>query len=280
MPVYHSPYRAEAWDLNCTHGPDYFQDAHIYWDAYNEMRSLRKLSTGDMYTILDVGTGGGRILWEIGNRALESRFKPEETHFIGIDISEHMLERARYLTPKTLASQVSILHCSALDLKRATSTSVDLLIFGIGSISHLWEAGQCEKFLYEVAKVLRPDTGRAYISLLHDHDEDTTAAKEGSAQSSSLPLEIASEIFPNTVYRQEYGAPQIEGNVFHIQSTLTVVDKKLNGQELIMESDSATTTLRKLPEDELISMAQEAGLSLVDKVGRGAQTVYILRSCS
>lgn len=282
MPAYHSAYRAEAWDLNCKHGPTDRQDSHIYWAAYCETRSQRKLNPGDTYTVLDVGTGGGRIMWDIATHAVEAGFEPRDTRYIGIDTSEHMLERARHLIPKGLATQVSLVHGSAIDLQKATPTKVDLLTFATGSISHLWEPGHAESFFHEVAKILRPNTGKAYISLLNElsGDEDETSTEISNKNLSPTELERASESFPNVFYRQEYGMPRAEGNLLHLPSTLVVVEKGSDGKEKVVETDSTTAILRHITENVLIRMAKDAGLGLVDKVEWGAQVVYVLNIAS
>lgn len=140
---------------------------------------------------------------------------------IGLDIEPHMLDRVKQLQVGTKihpAMTVSWVLGSALELSAvppfsSSTTKVDLAVLDFGSISHFTEPGQGETFFAELAKVLRPGTGRAYIPILQNlliDDADAVRALVESAPYHSPAVQ--SKSFPGVVYQENLLQHGVKGD--------------------------------------------------------------------
>ncbi|OJJ40653.1 hypothetical protein ASPWEDRAFT_225587 [Aspergillus wentii DTO 134E9] len=164
--VYSFPYLVDYYDIVAPNSKS-VDDASFYWRVYNELKALRAPFPADPFIVMDVGTGTGRVLHGLEASAIEAGADLVDTEFLGVDNAPHMLDKARQITTGLLQNRVSWVLGSALDLEATIAgrgdLKVGLLIFSIGSISHLSEDRQPETFLEEVSKILRPGTGRASV---------------------------------------------------------------------------------------------------------------------
>jgi ubiquinone/menaquinone biosynthesis C-methylase UbiE len=248
------------------------------------MSSLRPRDPSHDYLVLDVGTGTGRVFRQIAEYMIQENISPAYNRFIGVDISPHMISRAKEIVPKSLASRITYTVGSALDLQAIEGLQgppkVDLLIFAYASISLLSEPGAAEKFLRQVVKVLRPGTGRAYIPIgyLFDDGRQSEADKINQRYAdASTRTDMPSKKYPNVFYRfpEGYMATRREGNIVKYAVPMQVVEKGTGGQERVIEAESPTTSVRMWGDGEFLLEAQMAGLQLVEAKRTFNETSYV-----
>lgn len=274
MDIYSSAYLAEYYEIiiNSILVPS---DTSAYWTAYKNMMSLRTLDGPTAtYLVIDVGTGNGRIIREMATAVANAGLNLHTTEFIGLDTSQHMLDRAASIPIKPKPASVSWIHGSAVELASMPPfdkgvRKADLLVFGFGSISHLWRDGEAEQFLRQITFILRPYTGRAYISV---HDNLT----EGN-QKEEPPLldETPSKSFPNIIYRKVDGEHIVNGNRCTTKAFFEAT-KDVNDERHIVEKAQIDMDLRLWGKNEISNLASQCGLSLVDTVKGEEETLYVL----
>lgn len=107
--------------------------------------------TGDRLTILDIGTGPGRLLMEI------KKFTPN-SKLIGIDPSTDMIEIARLNIKEAELADIEIVHGSAEEIP-VDSKTVDIAVSNWSFL--YWD--EPEEGLSEIHRVLKPE-GKLVIS--------------------------------------------------------------------------------------------------------------------
>jgi len=276
MATYDSPYRAELYDIGFAQEDSFASDGAVYWEAYREMRTNAPRHNSP-YFVLDVGTGTGRIIRGLLDRSKNEK-SSDETRFLGIDNSPHMLERARAAVASTDQDHISYQLASALDLKSAVSdSSVDLLLMAVGTISHFSKPGEAECLLEQVSQVLRPDSGRAYISVLHMCQSSTFENQPTPSEEQPWVVNQTSLSNPRIQYRQTYHTFHREGNVSNISSTLEVYDQTDPNAHRILHQDKSTAICRLWEDDELIRLAPTASLSHVKTIVRDNEHIYVFK---
>ena len=255
--------------------PTLGRDIPVYWEALKKMRELHPYSPT---RVLDIGTGTGRVIRDLAAYIEQDRDDFSNIEFIGLDLSQAMVDNAASLPIHSLSSQqVSWIQGSALDLEAALPASqrpVDILIFAFVSICHLHEPGQVDQFFRQVAKVLRPGTGRAMVSM---HDDIVLSNPNPPVMliQPDEPYDIRSKKYPNTVYRTVENGYETDGNVRHYKCEVTVLDQTA-GQERILETNHTSTAVRMTrDEEELPAIASSQGLQNVDRIRNGHETVYV-----
>ena len=168
---------------------------------------------------------------------------------------------------------------SALNLedvmKETGHEYVDLLIFSIGSISHLSESGQPETFLNQVSKVLRPGTGRAYVSI---YDGSLLKKKENVAfHQPEGVTEIKSRMYPLITYRESNHGGTLEGNVKYVKFDLEVLSL-VGGGENILERNQISMKMRQWEEDEIVHLAAGTGVDFVESKRGKHETFYVFKT--
>ena len=294
---YHSHYRAEVYDLAHDDIDWMNEDAGLFWTGYKQMRASRALDKTDgkpdRYRLLDIGCGTGRVFRQLAVNLKKGWVNPEGTHFLGLDLSPHMLARAQEILPETLTAHTCYIHGSALEMQslpalqqHAPGRQIDMLTFAAGSISMLYEpADAAERFLEQVATVLRPETGRAYISMRYVFDD--SRPKEAEAVSMRFAemersSDIPSQAHPGIIYRHvEEGAGQRrEGNLVFWDLPMEVVEKDAQGHEKILERDVASMGGRVWQAGELLKASTAAGLALVEEIPTSNETMYVFKVAS
>ncbi|PYH97879.1 hypothetical protein BO71DRAFT_426607 [Aspergillus ellipticus CBS 707.79] len=237
---YHSPYLAEYYDI-------YIRDRN---DVPIYSRVLSELASRDEpVTVLDIGTGTGRII-----HALAAQCPSTNVRFLGLDNVAAMLDRA----PDDLES---------LSLWKDTKAQplVDLAIFAFGSVTYMHEPDQDERFFEQIAKILRPNTGRAYISVL----KVLSDGGEAMAQSAQ-PLASAvcpSKSFPDIIYRETWPSHNLVGNVWHTTRRIVVSQVMADGQEKVSSGLFSHLNIRKAriwTAADVRMTAAKTGLRLLD----------------
>ncbi|CAG8932136.1 unnamed protein product [Penicillium salamii] len=273
--LYSSPYLVDYYDLVAPNS-DSIDDASFYWRVYQELRSPLLKPPREPFIIMDLGTGTGRVIQGLSNSAAMVGDNFFNTKVLGVDNAQHMLDKAAQNIDSLFKEHVSWMLGSALDLESVMAQSgydkVDLLIFSIGSISHLSEKGQPEKFLEQVSKVLALGTGRAYISI---YDGSLLQKSEQIAFHQPKGVtEIKSHMFPNIMYREFNHRGDIQDKVKDVKFELQVVEQTELGDQ-VLETNNISMKMRQWEEDELVPMSSGAGLNFVEKARGKHETFYV-----
>ena len=110
-------------------------------------------------TVVDLGCGPATQL------AMVARLNPD-VRFVGVDLSEEMLERARaYVTEQGLGN-VAFQQADVTDLGFLGDASVDA-VFSTVALHHLPDVDHLERTFAEVARVLRPGGGLYLVDFGH-----------------------------------------------------------------------------------------------------------------
>lgn len=271
--IYDTDFLADYYDVAAV--PMIGGDGPVYWEA---LKKIKELHPGSTVRVLDIGTGTGRVIRDLATNIEQDKGDFSNTEFIGLDLAQAMVDRAASLPVDSLnKKQVSWIQGSALDLEAALPASqrpVELLIFAFASICHLHEPGQVEQFFREVAKVLRPGTGRAMVSM-HDDMVLSNPNLPVLLLQPDEPVEIQSQTYPNVVYRTVENGYETDGNVRHYKCTVTVLDRSA-GQERILETSDTSMAVRMTKdEEELPAIASLQGLQNVDRIRNGHEIVYV-----
>ncbi|KAJ5806255.1 uncharacterized protein N7503_003857 [Penicillium pulvis] len=273
--LYSSSYLADYYDLVST--SQSVDDASFYWKVYQDLKPLRSCTPDDPFVLMDLGTGTGRVLHDLGRSATEKNVEIFNTEVLGVDNAAHMLEKARKITTAPLKEYVNWINGSALDLEAVVRDRahphIDLLIFSFGSISHLSESGQVETFLKQVSRVLRPGTGRAYVSIF---DGSLLHKRKHIALHHSKEInEIQSEIFPHVLYRGSNHRVDLEGNIKYVKFDLEAVNIE---DQSILEKNDISMKMRQWEEDELVSLSSKTGVNFVESIRGAHETFYVFKT--
>ena len=276
--LYSSPFLVDYYDIVAPNSKS-VDDVPFYWRVYQELKATRQPTPANPFVVMDLGTGTGRVLHGIAAEAVEAGDDLVDTVCLGVDNAQLMLDKAERIASNTLKGHVEWILGSALDLESAMAgkmdQKVDWLIFSIGSISHLSEDGQPEAFLKELGKVLRPGSGRAYVSI---YDGSLLKKKEDiSFHQPEGVSELPSSVYPGVYYRESNHRGELHGKVKHVKFDLQAVDRN-DGKEEILESNLVSMKMRQWEPDELTRMLEGTGLSLEKSVRRKHETFYAFRA--
>ncbi|KAJ5974904.1 hypothetical protein N7481_008611 [Penicillium waksmanii] len=259
---YHSAYWAELYDFTHDSFDCLNEDANIYLDAYKEMRAGRPLSgPEDEFVFVDIACGTGRVFRQLANslRAVEQM-------------------------PKSLSHSIKYVQGSATELSAMKDfqgpPTVDLMTFAAGSITVLMESGQAEKFLAQAAGVLRPETGRAFISVNYMFDDSRKAKVAKMVErmtENPYSQDTKSVLFPGILYRHGQESCRREGNLLFWDIPVEVIKKDEKGVESVIKKDVASVGGRVWQDGELLLLAAAAGLELVETRSTSNETMYVLK---
>ena len=110
-------------------------------------------------TVVDLGCGPATQL------AMVARLNPD-VRFVGVDLAEEMLERARAYGAEQGLGNVAFQQADVTDLGFLGDASVDA-VFSTVALHHLPDVGHLERTFAEVARVLRPGGGLYLVDFGH-----------------------------------------------------------------------------------------------------------------
>lgn len=110
-------------------------------------------------TVVDLGCGPATQL------AMVARLNPD-VRFVGVDLSEEMLERARAYGAEQGLGNVAFQQADVTDLGFLGDASVDA-VFSTVALHHLPDVDHLERTFAEVARVLRPGGGLYLVDFGH-----------------------------------------------------------------------------------------------------------------
>ncbi|KAL4862419.1 hypothetical protein BDV12DRAFT_203067 [Aspergillus spectabilis] len=288
MPGLNLSYRSEYYDI-LAQKPAFNLDMPIYLTAYKQMRLLRPLNESKAkddngYHVVDVGTGTGRVIRNLTD-ALIKDIDLSKLRFTGVDTASHVIDWARGTVANPQVGSVSYLVGSAVSLRELEAFSgppaVDLLIFSAGGVSLLHEPTVAiEKFLGEVAGILRPGSGRAYIAVLKTFigaEAREVVSKVSGLLDSCLAEVVPSAAYPGTIYRESKEGVRSDGNILMMDDCFEVVTKGSDGQDIVIGKDASTCKSRILKAGELLQLAAAVGLEFVQEEETCLETIFVFR---
>lgn len=288
--LYGSPYMAEFYELRYARDRGLHDVEQVYWPVFKDMYTNRGQQA--QFTFLDVGTGSGRAVFGLLNKAVSESFEiaSGSAQLIGMDIEQHMLDYARKEAQKYPGTYpVTWALGSALELEKLPPLAdqhrtVDLLIFTYGSIVHLKNNGDLEQFLDQLSRTLTPGTGRAYISFygryLVPHGQEMPSADDLLSCSSAhlRNTELKSVEWPDIHYRMETAKASMETNIYGADLKLQVVRADpVTGGETVLESSDVQLRLRVYTEDHVCAASKDAGLRIVDRKAVKDEVIFVLQ---
>ncbi|DAA73852.1 TPA_exp: Uncharacterized protein A8136_4055 [Trichophyton benhamiae CBS 112371] len=135
---YDSPYMVEFYNLKW--GKPSMPDMGIYWKIFTDAVTQHREAAPDKpFSVLDVGTGAGRVPIGLLQRAAAASF--DTRNALALDELPTLLP----LSDKHI--------------------TIDLLVFAFNSVCHMERDGELAQFFLQVSKVLTPGTGRACVGL-------------------------------------------------------------------------------------------------------------------
>ncbi|PLB44470.1 hypothetical protein P170DRAFT_503219 [Aspergillus steynii IBT 23096] len=276
---YDTKYLAEYYDLwTASHLPpvDLHSDAPTYLTALREALQDRPSSP---FTILDIGTGTGRVLINLANDAVSHRLDVSHITLLGVDKESAMIDRAKAVQTQTPAfrnfrsvawSTGEAASISTLPMLAPHLGQIDLLLFAVGSISHLTGPDEPAEFFTQVAQLLRPGSGRAYIPIQADLIVSESAdTQDGFTLRGDTWAEVreaetfSSQLYEGVVYKQfPVHSSRVEGAVKYDKYEFEVV-KSAEGEERVIERNQIEISLRIWQRGKLLEWARQAGLECV-----------------
>ncbi|KAJ5882935.1 uncharacterized protein N7473_009821 [Penicillium subrubescens] len=273
--LFDTPFLSEHYDLLLA---DYFKtkllDVPVYWQ-------LLKKCTQPNPILLDIGTGTGRIISGLIAEAKREKLDISNWTFLGVDISQHMLERAKTVTsipPKS--PTVQWIKGSAQELEKLPplcngAQKVGFILFSAGAFSHLYEKGQPEQFFSQVAKVIEPRTGMACISIAKSFMV-TETGKEFALPQIDGPKQIESKIFPGVIYENRILSNETDGNILTEKRIIDVM-RKDDGQEKVIERNHVSSMFRLWSREGFTKMATHFGFEITDLMEGTEETYFTLQ---
>ncbi|EZF35802.1 hypothetical protein TMEN_8303 [Trichophyton mentagrophytes] len=285
--LYGSPYMAEFYELHWAQGLGLEDVELVYWPAFVELFSKHPRD-GRQFTFVDIGTGGGRAILGLLDKAVAESFEipPGSAQFIGMDIEQHMLDLAAREASKhpgippvtwSLGSALALDELPALADGKATA---DMLIFTYGSIVHLTGDGELEKFFSQLSRVLTPGSGRAYVDFVDEFLVPPGGEMPESRDAlSDLPVEsrtakAKSIQWPEITYKMETLGYAI---VDHLCVMDTRVHAVRDADEAVVESNTVKERMRRYKEDHVQAASQAAGLLLLEKKRCNQNSVFVFQ---
>ncbi|KAJ5134870.1 hypothetical protein N7448_000107 [Penicillium atrosanguineum] len=272
--IYSSKYLVDYYDIVAPSSKS-VDDESFYWGCYQELMTLRPPTSEDPFVVLDLGTGTGRVLHGLAASAKVVGVDFTDTVLTGVDTAKDMLRKAEEVTKEPLKGHVTWVHGSALDLesimREQENHKVDLLIFSIGSISHLSEDDQPQVFLNQISKVLRRDTGRAYISIY----DGSVIQKRGSItfHQPEGVTEVPSMVYPGIIYREYNHRGELRDKIKYIKFDLDVVERT-DGEDREVEKNRISMKMRQWDEDEIVSISNGSGVKFSGSSRGKHETFY------
>lgn len=285
--LYGSPYKAEFYELHYAQNLGLQDVELVYWPAFVEMFSKHPRD-GRQFTFVDIGTGGGRAIFGLLDKAVAESFEitPGSAQFVGMDIEQHMLDYAAREAskhpgiPPVTWSLGSALALDELPALADQKTTADMIIFTYGSIVHLTGDGDLEKFFGQVSRVLTPGSGRAFVDFADQffipHGQEMPADQDllDEASAEYRAAEVKSVQWPGIIYKMKTRRLVSVNNFCNMDTTVHAVR---DADKAIVESNSVKHHLRRYKEDHVLAASQAAGLTLLERQKWGRDIVLIFQ---
>jgi SAM-dependent methyltransferase len=260
------------------------EDSPVFWEALQMLLDSRP--EGPPITVLDLGTGTGRVLKALVQNANDHQQLAGRVDLWGIDHSAAMIERAaKTFTPSSpftphFAVAAASDFLSKPDTNGLTGT-VDLLIFAAGGVGHLVAEGEVEQFLGNVAGALRlGGSAMAIISVLNEVNEEERQTSGSENLEYGVPVTIPSRDSPSKIFRKTPTIVTWNKDKTVKTDTFTVIvlrkDEEGVGERVIKEEEMCWS-LRVFDESKWRDDVERSGLEIAHKTSGKVQNWYFLK---
>lgn len=273
---YGSEYLADYYESLWTDHPA-LKDVDVYWDFCK--RHLSSHPHSNPFTLLDVGTGTGRVIHALIEKATaDPSLDISSIRFIGMDKSQFMLNRANKgrKRPQDINESWLLGTATALDQLEPLvhpHPKIDVLIFAFSGINHLHMPGEVDEFFSSVSKILKPG-GLALVSVctpLLDVTETYIENPFGEVK------EVESKSIEGILYRERNTGQRIEGDLFINSMKIEVCRMNTDGSEQVIESNDYNIPLRLLTHEQLQTSISNSGLLLLDEKLMGEEIFFVVK---
>ncbi|KAL8973712.1 MAG: hypothetical protein Q9197_002047 [Variospora fuerteventurae] len=294
--MYDTDYQVDCQDLYVEHFAEDINfrfDADLYFAGMKDALAARlKLSSNSdektPLNVIELGTGPGRCLRDLVTDANAAGLPITGANLIGIDRSSAQLRRA---ASYQIEGPVSVRWVrgeattfAALPELADLRNSIDyMILFNGGSICHLVEPREPGAMFAQVTALLRPGSGRAWVSLQNENilSRSLTTKKEVPDWYNELTEDVVlvSKAYAGVRYRLEKCSPtQRTDRLMRKTTTLSVFRGSPDREELgeLVTRNPIDLTLLCWEEAEFVECIEGAGLKIVKAVEGAWQTYYLL----
>lgn len=257
---------AEFYDLWC----DSFvvgrhaSDEETYWSAIQSLIHHRQQHPDDgPINIVEIGTGSGRCLKDLFERASDSDSKFRNVHFYGIDPSAPMLKRGKAWFDKRPALQkiapIGWIETVGEDFTKRLPQlrgATDLVMWTGGGFSHLCSRQQQLAFLRQMCTALRDGSSSTGIILVYNQSLPSRTSPTAS-KVFEVPWEGRSEEDSSILYRKSQNQVSWEGSIRRDRWDVAILKDGVK-----FHKEKVDHTLMNLDESRWPDLVREAGLRI------------------
>nr|QQO98477.1 FrzE [Cladobotryum sp.] len=257
------------------------EDIAVYWAFFKERVLLSQSRVDSKFFLLDVGTGTGRVLHSLIDKAVnDADMSLDAMQFVGMDKSPFMLEQAQRAKQLPQEVRASWFVGTATALEDIASLAdphgkANLLIFAFSGINHLHQPGEIDQFFLSARRVLLPG-GLALVSvcapLLDIEGGDSVPNPYGQVK------EVKSKRLEGILYREWETGQKIEGHLFTNSLKTDVVQVSQDGSERVIERNIHNIPLTLLTRDGLRRSAAAAKLEIIEERCIRDEVIFALRA--
>lgn len=302
MAAYHNPDWAECYDLwvELLFGSGPAEDIPIFKKILHEIVASKP--SGSTISIIDVGTGSGRVLTELQNAMHET----SDRKFIvwGTEPSKPMLDRAKRFWTEAVDkrrivtgltdqleddkieahwSQVGATNF-AQDTWEPLAQGADLVIFAAGGISHVTDDKDVKMFLEEVSEVFATG-GKAIISILREYmpepdGKDSTSSYSTLNEQDAAILEFLSK--PQRIESKDHighvyiKSPSVKTQNADIKTETFMLDVSDGNGETLLRSHELSWDTKMFNPTKMLDMIHKSELKVAQVIEGRIQVWWIL----
>jgi hypothetical protein len=257
----------DYYDTFWTENASALHDIPVYSGAFNRMLADRHPGADLIH--LDICTGTGRVIHAVAKASLQAGLSLSNIKLIGVDISNQMLDEAAKLTGPDYAPVTTWVHGSAHDLLgsipqlRGGKVKVDLVTSALSPLGELHGTSEPLQFLQGVSSVLRPHTGRMFLSFT-----DAMLMLGPKKFAAGDIVELPSKKNPNILYREVVDKYEVADG-FAVYSATQLVFKKMGEEEEILNTKSINYKFRLHSMEELEELVAQAQMKILGRTRSG-----------
>lgn len=157
--------------------PDLVMDRQDQVDAYSQagakggtMASVNLFHSAQVAEVIRPGDTVVDLACGSGNQLTQVAMLNPDSHFLGVDLSEHMLDQAQRLVTEKGLSNCEVRLASITNLEFLEDRSVDVVMSTM-ALHHLPDIASLQQCFREARRILKPDGGVYFADLGHLHAE-------------------------------------------------------------------------------------------------------------
>ena len=267
---------AEFYDLWCDSIVGrHAADEETYWEAIQTQISSHR-GQEDPINVIEIGTGSGRCLKDLIERAYESDIPLPHVRFYGVDPAKPMLKRGKaYFEARPELQKIAPLRWvdatgeNFIDVLPHLQGKADLVMWTGGGFSHMLSESQQLAFLQQVAAALRTGSPTATGLVLVYNQSIPSRITPGASEIFEIPWEGRSEDDRSITYSKSANEVLWKGPLRHDRWTVTILR---DGQKIHVEK--IEHTLMNLDEEGWPQLVQKAGLRISHQKELGSLGIF------